>query len=863
MADHPETEERRPIWVPLACLALVAIPYLFGLKGGFVYDDLAMVVRNPRVTGFSHLPEILTRPMLDFLDPEQASKIGYYRPVAGVALITGYALGGGQAIGFKLVSLLLHLAATAVAFRLVRRLTRSGTLAFLAALLFGLHPTHVEGVTWISAINDPLFGLFSLLSLDAFVAWRDAGSEGFAWRAAAWLLPALLSKEMGAAVVPMAIAIDFGRPPASRALARAYGPFAVSLGVYLLARVLVFGDLRAGFDRTTTDFGVGAARLLELRFEMLGGFLGLLAWPSRLNLFRPFRPELPIGDPDFLLAIACIGAWCLLCAWLWKRRSGLALACALLVPAAISPALLRPQSLGMFPLSDRFLYLAALGWGILIVLLATRWLPRKVAYAALLLMSAAYGVRAGVRTGFWRDGKTLFALAVEASPKTPYVRWGYARVLLEEYKRNRKDLDVLENAHLQAQTALDLLESAQKGDQSIYGASNDHVQSNLALAWCLLYEAEIDEYHDYQTALSVFEAVAARYPQSAEAQAGLGVASMQLHRFAEAEAALRKAIDLNPTNAEAHHNLGVLRFRKGDLKGAAQAFEEALRHRPDDLEDLVLLADMRAESGDRAGALAAAARAQERHPGSAGPLVIRGTIAAADGKLDEALADAQKALALEPDDGNALILKSQILLARGEKAGAKIALLRATELLPENFNAHYNAAALLLQDEGLEAALPYLVRAYDLRRDDATGKLLHDRLAAMPIDDPGVFSRLAAADLDRGDEADALAWLDRALEKKADHGPALYLKAVVLQKRGDATGAEALLRKACDAMPGSFDAHMQLGRLLAKASRKAEALPFLDRALDIARHAAQSMPGGKQALDHLRDEIEKLKAGSG
>src|SRR5262249_47125342 len=165
------------------------------------------------------------------------------------------------------------------------------------------------------------FGLFALLSLDAFVAWRDAGSEGFAWRAAAWLLPALLSKEMGAAVVPMAVAIDLGRSPRVPAIGRAYRPFAVSVAVYFLARVLVFGDVYAGFGRTTTDFGVVPSRLLQLRFEMLGGFLRLLAWPSRLNLFRPFRPELPLGD--FLLAIACIGAFCLLCWWLWKRRSGL------------------------------------------------------------------------------------------------------------------------------------------------------------------------------------------------------------------------------------------------------------------------------------------------------------------------------------------------------------------------------------------------------------------------------------------------------------------------------------------------------------------------------------------------------------
>jgi hypothetical protein len=146
-------------------LILVAVAYLPGLRGGFVYDDLAMVVRNPRITSFSHLPEMLTQPMLDFLDPQTAAQVGYWRPVAGLALTLGYTLTGGEALGFHLVSLALHLAAVAIAFRLGWRLSKNRAFAFAGALLFGLHPTHVEGVSWVSAINDPLFGLFSLLAL--------------------------------------------------------------------------------------------------------------------------------------------------------------------------------------------------------------------------------------------------------------------------------------------------------------------------------------------------------------------------------------------------------------------------------------------------------------------------------------------------------------------------------------------------------------------------------------------------------------------------------------------------------------------------------------------------------------------------
>jgi tetratricopeptide (TPR) repeat protein len=858
---------RTLVLLALACLALTALPFLFGLSGTFVYDDLAMVVRNPHITSFSGLPAIFARPMFEFLDPEQATKIGYWRPLAGLALAASYAVGKGSPLGFHVVSLLLHLAATAVAFRLALRLSKNAWVAFFAALLFGLHPTKVEAVSWISAMNDPLFGLFALLALDAFARHRERESDGVAgvaWPAALWFLLALLSKEAAVAVVPMALALDLGRLAArreSRIDARAYVPMAAALALYYLARVAVFGSVAAGFDRTTTDFRVPPLRLFEFRFEVLGGFLWLLAWPAKLNLFRPFRPFVPFGDPDELRAFACVVVLALLAFVLWKRRAGRALAWVLLVPAAVLPILVRVQSVGAFTLSDRFLYLPAFGWGLVVAAAAFRWLPRSAASILLAVVAIAYGVRAQTRTGFWRDEDTLFRTAALESPESAYVHWGCSRVLLEEYRKS-KSLEVLGQAYDEAEAALDLLERVRKGDSSLFATSDDHVQSNLCLAWCLLCEAEVDEFHDYQSALKVFEMIVERYPESPYAQAGLGAALMQLGRYDEAEAALQKAIERNPNSAEAHHNLGVLEMRRRDPKKAAAAFADALRFRPDSLEDLVALAQAQAESGDRGSALATAARAQEKHPSAAGPLVIRGTLAAASGDMDEALRLYVDALARDPDDANALLQKGKVLYARGQKESAKGAFLRAAELSPASFEIHYNTGALLLETEGTQAALPYLLRAYALRADDAAGHRLRDTLLALPIEDPGVLAHLAAADADRGDRDGALAWVERALEKEPEHGPSLYLKARLLADRGDVEAAETYFRKACEAMPTSFEAHERLGQLLVKAGRAKEAIPFLEKGLAIATASVRDVPGGERAVEDLKKKLEEVKAGA-
>ena len=855
---------RTLVLLALACLALTALPFLSGLSGSFVYDDLAMVVRNPHITSLSGLPAIFGRPMFEFLDPEQATKIGYWRPLAGVALSAGYAVGRGSPLGFHVVSLLLHLAATAVAFRLALRLSKSAWVAFFAALLFGLHPTKVEAVSWISATNDPLSGLFALLALDAFARHRERGSEGAAWPAAVWFLLALLSKEAAVAVLPMVLALDLGRLAArreSRIEARAYVPMAAALALYYVARVAVFGDLAAGFDRTTTDFRVPPLRLFEFRFELLGGFLWLLAWPAKLNLFRPFRPVVPFGDPDELRAFACVLLFAFAAFVLWKRRAGRAFAWLLLVLAAVLPVLVRVQSVGAFTLSDRFLYLAAFGWGLLLAAAAFLWLPKNAAAVLLAIVATAYGVRAQARAGFWRDEDTLFRTAVLESPQSAYVRWGRSRVLLEEYRKS-KSPDVLGQAYDEAQAALDLLERVQNGDASLFATSDDHVQSNLCLAWCLLCEAEVDEFHDYQSALKVFEMIVERYPESPYAQAGIGAALMQLGRYDEAEAALQKAIGKNPNSAEAHHNLGVLEMRRRDPKKAAAAFTDALRFRRDSLEDLVALAQTQAELGDRDAALATAARAQEKHPSAAGPLVIRGTLAAQKGDMDEALRFFVDALARDPDDAGALLQKGKVLYARGEKESAKGAFLRAAELSPASFEIHYNTGALLLETEGTQAALPYLLRAYALRADDAAGHRLRDTLHSLPIEDPGTLAHLAAADADRGDRDGALAWLERALEKNPEHGPSLYLKARMLADRGDLESAETLFRKACEAMPTSFEAHERLGQLLVKAGRGKEAIPFLEKGLEIASASVRDVPGGERAVEELRKKLEEVRTGA-
>src|SRR5690606_12542019 len=99
----------------------------------------------------------------------------------------------------------------------------------------------------------------------------------------------------------------------------------------------------------------------------------------------------------------------------------------------------------------------------------------------------------------WRDDATLFRTAAERSPRAPYARWLHGRELLERYRATR-DAEALRGAEREFQEALALLDAAQKGDGSIFGLSDDHVQSNVGLGWVLLYLAEAEGTRDYEPA---------------------------------------------------------------------------------------------------------------------------------------------------------------------------------------------------------------------------------------------------------------------------------------------------------------------------------------------------------------------------
>ena len=885
------------LWA-LGILLATALVHLRALGGELVYDDRLLIARNPLIADLANLPRLFTSGYWDFLEVREAEYIGYWRPLTAVVQALIWPLAGPEPLPYHAVSLAIHLGSVLAAFALARRLGASPWVAGASGLLFGLHPAHVESVAWISALNDPLFGCLALVSLERFLAWRARGSPGLPLAALLAFALALLAKELAAALVPLLFLLDLLRPvgagepqrtlaelPGTPARLRgvasllrapwrsqaAWTPFALVFALYLLARMFVFESPWAGFDRITTDFRVDALRLAQLRLELFGGALELLVVPLRLVLFRPFRPEIGALDPALVRATVFTLLYAGLLAAMTLGRRRLALAALLVIPAGLLPALLRVQSLGQFPLSDRFLYLPVFGLALGAALLLRTWFPGRGAHLALALVAGLYATRTWTRIGDWRDEVTVFRTAARQEPRSVYVLWGLGRAELERYNSTHAP-EALDAAWSAFEAAEQLLLEERRGQgRDLMVTQRDFVQVTLGFAWCSIYRQEyagailavedlvrrIEEIHGQeQAAREAGLAVRADFLDLEKAYTALGTAQFLARRYEEAERSFARSLELQPSAPETHQNLGRMQLARGQAAEAAASFEHALALRPGNAEDRLLLAQALETAGETARAEELARGLAAELPRRVEPLLVLATAALKRRDAAGALEPLERALALEPRNALVWYQRARAYLLRDDARNAVAAFRNAVEIDPTHFEAHYDLAAWLLSQGALAEARPYLVRAYTLAAPEFREPLRRN-LLQLEVEEPGELVELARADHDRGEWDPARLFVDRLLALQPTHFEGLLLSARVARHAEDVERALADYRAALARAPDSFTVLSELGPYLFELGRPDEARPLLDRALELGPPSAWPPDLRESSLGNLRRLLEK------
>src|SRR5438128_1792430 len=236
----------RALFVIIASTVLV---YANSLSGAFVFDDTKQIAGNPALRSWGNIARAFTNDVWAFQRGTLTKDIPppYYRPLFTAYLTINYQLFGLGEPGWHLMNLLVHIGATVTICFLLKRLSGDRLIAMVAALIFGLHPAHVESVSWISGIPDPLAALFFVPSLIWYVRYRTEGKKVFLVASVIAYGLSALCKETPLALPLVFIAWELARNQAKRSSFSARTratipqliPYAITAGAYLVLRFSV------------------------------------------------------------------------------------------------------------------------------------------------------------------------------------------------------------------------------------------------------------------------------------------------------------------------------------------------------------------------------------------------------------------------------------------------------------------------------------------------------------------------------------------------------------------------------------------------------------------------------------------------
>jgi tetratricopeptide (TPR) repeat protein len=544
---------RMPRWLaPALLVGIAALAYSPVAQCGFVWDDDVALTRNPLVAAADGLARAWT-----------TAEAPDYWPLTLTTFWAEWRLWGASPLGYHLVNLALHLAEVLLLWRILRRLRLPG--AWLAALLFAVHPVNVESVAWVTQRKNLLAMLFYLSSIWAFLraGWPGEGAKRGGWYAAslAAFVLAMLSKG-SVAILPLVLLgiVAWHRRLSWRDGLWA-GPFLLVAGALTAVNVWFQGHHLASAEviRRATPLerllGAGAAVWFYLSKAVL---------PFNLTFFYP-QWRIAAGQILWYLPLLAAAG---LTVWLWRRfRPGLfawLYFCAALLPVmGFTDVYFMKFSL----VADHYQHLALLGVAALAGYGFSRWSardPRAHAFAAALVASFAFLTCRQCLA--YTSAETLARETIRRNPGAWLAHDNLGVVLGQAGRLPEAEAEFREAIRLQP----------------------DWPEAHSNLGVMLVGEQRIDE------GIAEYEAALRLQPGTFIAQLNLGSLLLFHHRYAEASRHLAAAAQLKPEFAPAHLLLGQALTQLGRRAEAEAELAAFLRLRPGDPAGESALAQLRA-----------------------------------------------------------------------------------------------------------------------------------------------------------------------------------------------------------------------------------------------------------------------------
>jgi tetratricopeptide (TPR) repeat protein len=568
------------IILPLLVVILTLILYWQAGKGQFLnWDDREYIVNNTSIRDLSGngITNIFSH-----------YQVANYHPLTTLTWAIEYKLYGLDPAPYHWFSVFLHLMNTLLVYLLAFRLMKKAWPATLVALLFGIHPMHVESVAWVSERKDLLYTLFFLASLLSYVKYLTDRKK-LKWYVVALVtfLFSLLSKS-AAVILPLILFLfDYYHH-------RKFDKKAVLEKIPFLLLSLLFGIIAIVAQRSVSavnplaDYNI-FDRILFVGWAVVYYLISAVV-PFELSAvhFYPVKtgnllPWFYYVAPILILAIGFL---------IYKARSFrrelvfgfLFFLIGLILVLQIMP-------LGRSMLSERYTYLPYIGLFMILALFRERLAGSKIkrqmiisglTAAVFIVLCIAFSAMTWTRINVWKTSESLFRDVMEKYPDNYFGYYFTAFSLYEEGRYTEalplfdrsisfypKDFAALNNRGVikvntgDQKGALEDFSKAIEYNPGYAEAYNNRGSLNADL------QKFPESFADYSRAISI-------RPAYVEAYVNRGLVYLMTKEYEKSIPDFDKAIELDPKMATAYYNRGASKINLGRTEEGCKDMQQAL-----------------------------------------------------------------------------------------------------------------------------------------------------------------------------------------------------------------------------------------------------------------------------------------------
>lgn len=527
-----ETKSGLPYLYLILIIVIGTIAYIPSLNNDFVnWDDIIYVMNNDMIKSIS---------VENFLKIWSTFWMGNYHPVTLLSFTLDFHLFQMTPHGYHYHNLVLHLVNTILVYFFCYHLfTKNTTIASIVALLFAIHPMHVESVAWISERKDLLYTLYYLLGLISYIYYIRRKKTGYFLLALLFFVISLLSKAQAVTLPLILLLIDYY-------LSRKF-TFAVILEKVPFFILALAGGIVAIFaqkaDNSINAVGLTGFSSLFYGFYSIWVYLFKLVIPVQLNCFYEY-PYTGSGNVPLYVYLSPVIIILFLAVLIltWKKQSYITFGI-LFFLFAIFPVL-QFLPVGQAVVAERYSYIPYIGLFIIAgigfetirnKLNASR--KRWITYAGLVVFFLFF-VLSWSRSAVWKDSVSLWTDVMEKNPKsvTAYINRGYIynQDPYKQYDKAIKDCN-----------------DGLKVDSNSFKLYINRGTSFRKLAM-------------YDLALADFSKALQKNPKSYDTYLDRGI--LYTDQFAKYDlgiADFREFLKFSPNNKDGNYNLGVAFYKKG------------------------------------------------------------------------------------------------------------------------------------------------------------------------------------------------------------------------------------------------------------------------------------------------------------